>query len=781
MKLKIKKIEETNYKGKVYDLCFDKDNYFYVKHIDNKDLNQFIKIHNSAPDIDFDVMQGSRESVRQYLQKTYGEESVFGVCTWTLYQPKSAIQDCCRGMGKDTSFESVLMKEITKLPDLDKTKDLIEFFNKVKESHNTTATVQNWIKENEEVIYWANKMLGLCKTIGTHAGGIVIAPGPIYNYIPVVRAGKEIVTAFRESDASVKELSSLGILKLDILGLKTLNLLKECIDNIKEDLKIDISEKINNLDLEDPKLYKKIRQGNNIGIFQLEGNTPDSLIKSIKPRCFEDVVAINAINRPGPLESFSKVFAEWKNIDEKGNEEEIKKIDEQRYPFEFMRKPLSRTYGCLLYQEQFMLMVVAAAGFNMGEADSFRRAIAWREDHPKYYTVKKYFSKLHDGMLERGYNESDVEKFLEYCRNFMGYSFNLSHCLSYTYISLQNTYLKTYYPVYFYTALLNISDQEEYQPIIADAIANGIDVLPPSINRSRDKFIVEGNSIRIGFSAMKGLGEKAMEELKEFNLSQYTDIYEILQLPFKKVNKTSFQNLIDAGTFDEFGVEREKIGTARDLFVDEKVEKWFTRASKSLDVSTMPESLYQFPENILFSTIENLKPDVEEIARTNEENKLRKKQAKKDGVEPILLELTVKPWKKLIIDLLPYIKTKPLTEEQRDKKFEEMIGFSMNMVRKLSQLISLGDKYPDLKLKSISAREYDNDLCYFFVLGIDKKLTKTGKPYKILKISDGHSTHRCYLWKDLPIEKGKSYVAHFTKSDFGLALTADDYISEVEL
>lgn len=736
---------------------------------------------NASPDIDFDVMQGAREHVRQYLEETYGKESVFGVCTWTIYQPKSAIQDCCRGMGKDTSFESVLMKEITKLPELEKTKDLIEFFKTVKESHNTTPTVLAWIRDNEEVIYWANKMLGLCKTIGTHAGGIVITPGPIYDYIPVVRAGKEVVTAFRESDTSVKELSDLGILKLDILGLKTLNLLKECIENIKTDLGIDISDKVHNLDLEDKKLYKKVRQGNNIGIFQLEGNVQDSLMKSIKPNCFEDVVAINAINRPGPLESFSKVFAEWKNIDESGDKRKIAEIDEQRYPFEFMRGPLSRTYGCLLYQEQFMLMVAAAADFNMGEADSFRRAIAWNKDHPKYYTVKKYFDKLHDGMIEKGYSESDVEKFLEYCRNFMGYSFNLSHCVGYTYLALQNVYLKTYYPVYFYAALLNISDQEEYQAIIADAIANGIDVLPPSINKSQHHFTVEGNCIRIGFMAMKGFGEKAMEEVKSLDLRQYSDIYDILQLPFKKVNKTAFQNLIDAGSFDEFGVERERVGIARELFVDEKIEKWFTRASKALDVSTMPESLYQFPEGVLFSIIEKLKPEMDEIVRVNEENKIIKKQAKKDGVEPVLVEITVKPWRKLVIELLPYIKIKPLSEEQKDKKFEEMIGFSMNMVRKLSQLITLGDKYPDLKLKSISAREYDNDLCYFFVIGVEKKLTKTGKPYKMLKISDGHSTHRSYMWKDLPIEKGKSYVAHFTKSEFGLALTADDYVSEVEL
>lgn len=733
------------------------------------------------PDIDFDVMQGSRESIRGYLESKYGKESVFGVCTWTLYQPKSAIQDVCRGMGKDTTFTSVLMTEITKLPGLDDAKDLPEFFQKVKESHNVTATVLNWIRENEEVIHWANRMLGLCKNIGTHAGGMVITPGPVYDYIPVIKAGKEIVTAYRESDQSAKDLSELGILKLDILGIKTLNVINESITGIQRDLGIDISEKVKNVDLEDRKLYKKFNKGNNVGIFQLEGGVQDSLIKSIKPSSFEDIVAINAINRPGPLESFSRVFGEWKRIDESGDKAKQAELDKERYPFEFMKGPLSRTYGCLLYQEQFMLMVKEAAGFNMGEADSFRRAIGWKEDHPKYHTVKKYFDRLKQGMEEKGYSESDTDKFLEYCRNFMGYSYNLSHALSYAYLAMQTLYIKTYYPVYFYTALLNVSGQDEYQGIIADAIANGVDVLPPSINRSKFQFTVEGNSIRIGFVALKGFGDKAMAELTEFDLSQYDNIYDILQLNFKKVNKTSFQNLIDAGTFDEFGVERERIGIVKDLFSDEKIEKWFTRASKALDVSTMPESLFQFPESILFSLVEELRPQLEIITQTNEKNKEIKKQAKKDGVEPELIEITITPWTKLIIDLIPYIKFKPLTEKQKDEKFEEMIGFSMNMVRKLSQLLTLAEKYPDLNLKSLTQRASDKDLCYYFILDIQKKTTKTGKPYKMLKLSDGYLTEKCYLWKDLPMEKGKSYVSHLNKSDFGYAVIADEYISEVEL
>lgn len=805
MKLISKKI--IPYKGKVYDLQIKSKDHSYniegvvvhnsaagallsyslnITTIDPLQFGLYFERfmnpeRNAAPDIDFDVMQGSRELIRGYLEDKYGKESVFGVCTWTLYQPKSALQDASRGLGKDTSFGSTLMMEVTKLKDLEDTKDLVQYFEDLKQSPKLTPTLSQWINDNIETIHWANKMLGLCKNVGTHAGGIVVTPGPIYDYIPVVRGGKEILTAFREADGSAKDLSELGILKLDILGLKTLNVLKESIEGVKRDFNIDISDNVKYVDLEDKKLYKKFNQGNNIGIFQFDGDTVNGLIKSINPDSFEDLVAINAINRPGPLESFGRVFGEWKRIDKSRDAAKIEELDKERYPFDFMKESLKRTYGCLLYQEQFMLMVKAAAGFNMGEADSFRRAIAWKEDHPKYHTVKKYFDRLKEGMTEKGYSESDVEKFLDYCRNFMGYSFNLSHALSYAYLAMQTLYIKVYYPVYFYTALLNVSPQEEYQSIIADAIANGIDILPPSINKSEYNFIVEDGDIRIGFKALKGFGDKAMEELINFDLKQYHDVYDILQLPFKKVNKAAFQCLVDAGAFDEFGVEREKIEVVKELFNEDKIEKWFTRASKALEIGTMPEILFQFPENILFSILEKLKPEIEEINRVKEENKLIKKQAKKDGIEPVLTEINAEPWKRLIIDLIPYIKIKPLTDKQKEDRAEEVLGFSMELVRKLSQLLLLANKYPELNLKSITARTSERDLCYWFLINKTTAQTKNGKSYLNLTVTDNHITVKMKCWEVLPLEKGKAYVSHINKNDFGYSLKNDGFLSEITL
>jgi len=734
-------IEVEGYKGEVYDLCLEDDHLFYTT--TNLENNPIL-VHNC------DFMQDSRHLVREYLENKYGKEAVFGVCTYHLYHAKSALQDISRGLGKDTSFGGVLMSEVTKLEDLEDCKNLREYFDKKLEEPNVSATLYVWIKENEETIHWADKLLGQAKNIGTHAGGIVITPGPVYDYIPVIKTGKEIVTAFREADGSGKDLSELGILKLDILGLKTLNIINNCIKDIKNDLGIDITDKIRYLDLEDVNLFKKFKQGNNVGVFQMSGATQDRLIKSINPDCFEDIVAINAINRPGPLEAFAEVFGKWKRWEKENNTEELALIESERYPFEFMKEPLKNSYGCLLFQEQFMLMVKEAAGFNMGEADSFRRAIAWQEDHPKFYTVKKYFDKLADGMKSKGYSDADVELFLDYCREFMGYSFNRSHALAYAYIAMQCLFLKTYYPAYFYVHLLNYEKQEDYQNVIAAAIADEIDVLGISINKSSYDFRVEDNKVRIGFKAMKGFGDKANEELISFNISQYNTIEEVLALPFKKVNSKCFQSLIDVGAFDELGVEKEKVQIIRELYKDKKIEKWFTRKKGALTLEHMPDSLLQFPETDLFNIVETVK-DLD------------------------------KPWIELVNGLVSCIRFKETSIEKQDEKIKEILGFSMETVKKLSELLTLSDKYPDLNLSSLTSRETERDLCYFFILKRTVAKTKNNKPYLVLTITDNNMTIKAKCWEMLEFKEGQAYVANFRKDNWGYMIIVNDMLSSVEL
>lgn len=744
-------------------------------------FERFINPERTAmPDIDCDFMNGAREKVREYLENKYGKESVFGVVTFHVYKAKSALQDASRGLGKDTSFGSTLMREITNLEvqlprdrdrkepasgdeeekvevherhtPIEEAKDLKKFFEAVEKDSKTTPTVHQWINENQTTIEQADKLMGQVKNLGTHAGGILITPGPVYNHIPVTRGSGEIVTAFKEADGSSKDLSELGLLKLDILGLRTLNVIKGCIDQIKSDLNIDISQDIEHVALEDPKLFETINKGNLYGIFQLDGGAMD-LIKMIRPTCFEDIAAINALNRPGPKETFGLVYGKWKRYWQEGDPDKCKE-DLDRYPrLDFMIDVTKETYGCMCYQEHFMLMVREAAGFNMGEADNFRRAIAWREDNPKYHTVKKYFDKLADSMKSKGYSQDDVDYFVEYCRKFMGYSFNKAHAVAYAYIAMQTLYLKVNYPAYFYANLLNVESHDAYQEIISDAIANGIKILSPSITKSKYDFVVENNAVRIGLKALKGFGESAYLELEGFEVgSKHKEIYEILNLPFKKVNSKSFDVLVDAGTFDEFGIEREKIHLVRALYKDKKIEKWFTRKRKPLEIETMPDCLLQFPESTVM--------DIAKVAFALKEGQ---------GVE-------------LVTRLIPFIKVdKKLTEFQKTEREEEILGFSLGLAEKLSQLITLADRYPELKLKSLTSYQTEKDLCYWYLIKKTTAKTKTGKPYLILEISDKSTTVKAKCWNMVDVQKGKAYVSHLKKDKYGYSIVTDSYLTEVEL
>jgi DNA polymerase-3 subunit alpha len=708
------------------------------------------KFREAKPDIDIDFEQGAREKIRHYLEDKYGKEAVLGVVTFHQYGPKSALQDISRGLKRDTSFQSTLMKEITKLPDLDEQKDLVQYFDNLLSTNNITPSVRKWILDNQDTIKYANKILDQPKNLGTHAGGILIAPGPVYNYIPVTRGGKELVTAFKEADGSSKDLSELGLLKLDVLGLKTLNVIYGSIKNIKEDLGIDITNDIRYINLEDPNLYELVRKGNLLGLFQLDGGALP-LVKAISPTRFEDIVAINSLNRPGPLETFGPVYARWKRFFEQGNKHLCKEDNPEIFPrLDFMQEITEKNYYCMLHQEDFMQMVVKAADFNLGEADNFRRAIAWREDHPKYHTVKKYFDQLQVKMLEKGYSQADVDYFLDYCRKFSGYSFNASHSVSYAYIAMQCAYLKHYYPAYFYVHLLNVEAHENYHSIIVDALANGIKILPISLTKSEFNFKVEDNSIRIGFKALKGFGEVAYNELRELGINEHTSLEEILSMPFKKVNKAAFDALITIGVFDEFKVSKEKIEIIYNLFKDKKIETWFTRKRNPLEIKTMPESLYIFPEEVVLKNAQLFK---------DEENH----------------------WKKFILSLIDYVKVKEKKKEYWLQKEEELMGFSLDSINKINELITLKEKYPELNLQSLSSRESDDDLCYWYLTKKTVAKTAKGKEYLILDITDNNIKVKAKCWEKVNLEKNKAYVSNIKKDNWGYTIVVNEMLTEINL
>lgn len=696
------------------------------------------------PDIDWDSEQGARDHILQYLIDVYGQESVCNVATFGLYGPKSALQDMSRGLNKETTHDSILMRKVTKLEGLEDTPNLIEFFDKVRRN-TTDREVLEWIDNNSDTIDFAQRIQGQMRQLGVHAGGILVTPGPIYDFIPVTRGSKNLISAFRESDGSAKDLSELGLLKLDVLGLKTLNLFKECVENIKEDKGIDLFEKIHYLNLSDKKILDFFATGNNYGVFQMDRSK--MFTSKIKVDSFEDIVAINAINRPGPLEKFLDKYGYWKQVD-KGllsvDADDLESIDKERYPYTFMKDILKETYGCLLYQEQFMFLVQEAGGFNLGIADNFRRGIAWLPDNPKYHTVEKYYQQLEKGMAEKGYSKEDTDKFVQYCRDFAGYSFNKSHSLSYAYIAYQTLFFKVYYPAYFYAAMINLEKESAiFNEIILDAKKNGIEILPHSISKSKYKTTVESdNTIRLGFGMIKGMGGAMQEELLELDLHKCTSLDEVLQKPFKRINSTMLQNLIELGCFEEFGVEPGKLETLKELYQDEKISFWFTRQKQKLRLEVIPPSLKNSfdPEKCLKLAIKV-----------------------KDQPNPHIA---------LINQLIPDIKIRKVSDENLKKrvikKQQELLGFSLMTDN------ALLDYEAGFNLKGIlPLSEYDNNPdgeFYFIINKIEIKLTKTGKQYLFLQLNDGVNDFKVKCWKVLPLDEGKIYYGKFKKDNFGFTL-----------
>lgn len=397
-------------------------------------------------DIDWDSEANGRGIILEYLITKYGRESVVNVPTFGTYKVKSALQAMSRGLRKETGNDTVLMRKICKLEliadDKKKWKDgeLMSYFREIR-NKTIDQEIVDWIEDNQDTITYSQKLLGQITTIGTHAGGIVITPKPIYNYIPVTRSSTNLVAAFKEADGSSKDLSELGILKLDALGVTALDILKECVNRIKIDTGEDLSERINHLDLKDKELIEYFSKGNNFGIFQMDRSkmlTSQFENDNGKVDCFEDIVAINAMNRPGPLDKFLKKYGKWKGIDNgniKLSPEELEKENLERYPFPFMEKVLSETHGAMLYQEQLMNIFCEITGLTFGDADSFRRAVGWAPEHPKYSTVKKYFDAVENSMEEKGYSKKDSDFLLSYLKDFEGYSF--CKCLS------DNTFVDT--------------------------------------------------------------------------------------------------------------------------------------------------------------------------------------------------------------------------------------------------------------------------------------------------------------------------------------------------
>ena len=547
---------------------------------------------NSPPDIDIDFMNGTDDVTDQFLYEKYGRERVMSVGTFGTFSEKNTIKDVVRAyLGKEaTGFGSDVFAITDEMPDFLKYNDTLRhWFETWPDKPECTDRVRRWIRDpkNKEMIEVALKLHGNIRGIGQHAAGVVITPGPSWDYVPtnVIASNGSVVSAFQEADKSGKDLSAIGILKLDRLKLMTLNVIKETIEIIKTTKGEDITDKVDYVNLEDENLFIELRLGLNHGIFQFESSGMNNLIRGMQVEKFEELVACNALYRPGPM----GIGAHEEFITNKFNPEKIKLVHPALEPI------LKETNGVLVFQEQLMFIADRIGGMGLGKGDNLRRymdkaskIIARHSageklteselNNPNWKGFQQYWNMFLDGAAAQGYDKGEVDKIKDWVIQYLGYSFNKSHSLSYSYLAMQTLYLKHYYPTEFYTALLNhpkSGPKEKQQAWIASAIASamskGIIIKRPSRRSGWEWTMTGDHEISMGFSGINGFGAIAYEEMNSLinnvkvkdgedkKTLQTISMSVFMRLPFSKFNKTAFTACLKAGVFDDWGDSREQL------------------------------------------------------------------------------------------------------------------------------------------------------------------------------------------------------------------------------
>ncbi len=512
----------------------------------------------SMPDIDVDFCQDNRERVIEYVKEKYGKENVAQIITYNVMKAKQTLRDVARAMGIPYSTADQMAKLIPQgdvqgtwltLEEMYKTP--IEELKEKYGEHRTDIedNVQKFrklCKENPEIdklVQIALKLEGLTRHTSLHAAGVVIAPKPLEELIPLYydREGN-VATQY-----DMVRLEEIGLLKMDFLGLKTLTELKMMKELVKERRGIEIDYL--SLPMDDPKVYELLQEGNTTGVFQLESKGMKELLKRLKPDSFDDIVAVLALYRPGPLKS--GLVDSY--IRRKHGQEPIE------YPFPELEPVLKETYGIIVYQEQVMKMSQILAGFTPGEADTLRKAIGKK----KKELMEEMKEKFIRGAVERGYPEDKIVKLWEDIEKFASYSFNKSHSVAYGYISYWTAYMKAHFPEEFFAVKLTTEKNDnKFLNLIKDVKLMGFEILPPDINRSDVGFRIEGEKkLRFGIGRIKGVGEETakliVEARKDKPFKGLQDF--IYRVNNRKVNKRVLEALIKAGAFDFTGRSREEL------------------------------------------------------------------------------------------------------------------------------------------------------------------------------------------------------------------------------
>lgn len=496
----------------------------------------------TMPDIDIDFPDHRRDEVIEYVANKYGEAHVAQIVTFGTLAAKAALRDVGRAFGLNTKELEGLSRAVPS-----------QLGISLKDAYAQSERLRAFVNEsptNQRLFETAVKLEGLPRHTSTHAAGVVISEEPLVNTVPISEGSQSVYL----TQYAMDDLEEVGLLKMDFLGLRNLTLIESIIDLIKKRVRVNFD--IKTIPLDDKDTFLMLSRGETTGVFQLESEGMRHVLRRLKPTNFEDIVAVNALYRPGPMENIPMF------IDRKHGKEHISYLHEDLKPI------LENTYGIIVYQEQIMQIASTMAGFSLGEADLLRRAVGKK----KKEILDKERQHFVEGAMTKGYESSIANEVYDLIVKFANYGFNRSHAVAYSVIAYQLAYLKANYPVYFMAALLSssIGNESKIAQYIKECREMGIQVLPPSINKSGYTFLVENHAIRYSLTAIKGIGVAALKGLFSARKSKkFSDLFDFcIRVSAKSVNRKALESLIHSGSFDEFGEDRAVLLASLDVALD---------------------------------------------------------------------------------------------------------------------------------------------------------------------------------------------------------------------
>jgi len=660
-------------------------------------FERFLNVERiSMPDIDIDFCQSRRQEIIEYVFEKYGKQNVCQITTFTRMLAKGVIRDVARVLGVPYAKANAMAKIIPE--------ELGITLNEAKQKDEKVRIKLKQDSDFKRVWKFATTLEGLIRNAGTHAAGLIVSDEPVRTKCPTARQSNSDIQVTQYEGKYVEDV---GLIKFDFLGLKTLTVIQKTIDLIGN------KNVMREMDVNDPKIYKDIKKGENSGIFQLESEGMNQLAVDMKPEKIEELAAMIALYRPGPLES--------------GMTEQYVKNKGRKIKTEFkeIEGVLKETYGVIVYQEQVIKIVQILGGLSGGRADIIRKAMG-KKDKEQLEGMKKEFVK---GAVKKGHNKKKIEKLFDKIMKFAGYGFNKSHSYAYAMISIQTAFLKTYYPKHFMAALMSLdkSNEDKIREYIAKAKKIGIKILKPTVDGGKSDFTVNEKGIVFGLGAIKGLGEVAAKELERGSIKKLEDLGQFTNM--KKITRTTLMVLIKSGALRHFKMNsKEMIENVDEIkrelttrFEVEEASRGALLRNKSLEKEIKVDKLEEYSKEYI------LKLEKEVLGIYISENPLE--ELKKNYKQ----------------------KTDSITDIKKKKKQRIRVIVSIDsMVKKISKK---GNPYGNLMISdsedSLNLLLFESDIERIEEVGINKPVIMS----IFLQERDGSKTYRFKNIEKIGMEK----------------------------